>query len=181
MFEPPEMPTSGVLPVQRLFSGARVSIRIGASRFKRRRKVNQMKRKPFVTSVLGVGALLLGFTFTPAIFAQTNTQEQSAPPAATQPSEKSGHRMHGEDRFAGLNLTEDQKAQIKKIHEDAKAKADSVKANTSLSDADKQAKVKEIHREAKKQVRAVLTPEQREQLKAKMRERHAERSKTQPS
>ena len=89
--------------------------------------------------------------------------------------------MHGEDRFAGLNLTEDQKAQIKKIHEDAKAKADSVKANTSLSDADKQAKVKEIHREAKKQVRAVLTPEQREQLKAKMRERHAERSKTQPS
>jgi len=140
-----------------------------------------MKTKPFVNSVLGVGALLLAGTFTSATFAQSNTQEQSAPPAATQPSQKSGQRMHGEDRFAGLNLTEDQKAQIKKIHEDAKAKADAVKANTSLSDADKKAKVKEIHHAAMKQVRGVLTPEQREQLRAKMRERRAERSQTQPS
>jgi len=140
-----------------------------------------MKRKPFVNSVLGVGALLLAGTFTPATFAQNNTQEQSAPPAATQPSQKSAERTHSEDRFAGLNLTEDQKAQIKKIHEDAKAKADAVKANTSLSDADKQAKVKEIHRAAKKEVGGVLTPEQREQLRAKMRERRAERSQKQPS
>jgi len=140
-----------------------------------------MKRKPFVNSVLGVGALLLAGTFTPATFAQNNTQEQSAPPAATQPSQKSAERTHGEDRFAGLNLTEDQKAQIKKIHEDAKAKADAVKANTSLSDADKQAKVKDIHRAAKKEVGGVLTPEQREQLRAKMRERRAERSQKQPS
>jgi Spy/CpxP family protein refolding chaperone len=140
-----------------------------------------MKTKTFVNSVLGVGALFLAGTFMPATFARSNTQEQSAPPAATQPSQKSGQSMHGEDRFAGLNLTEDQKAQIKKIHEDAKAKADTVKANTSLSDADKQAKVKEIHHAAKKQVRGVLTPEQREQLRAKMRERRAERSKTQPS
>ena len=103
------------------------------------------------------------------------------PPAASQSAQEPGQRTHAKDRFAGLNLSDDQKAQIKKIHEDAKAKADSVMANTSLSDADKQAKVKEIHQAAKKQVRTVLTPEQREQLRAKMRERRAERSQTQPS
>ena len=140
-----------------------------------------MNTKSFVNSVLGVGAMLLASTFVPSTFAQSNTQQQTAPPAASQSAQEPGQRTHAKDRFAGLNLSDDQKAQIKKIHEDAKAKADSVMANTSLSDADKQAKVKEIHQAAKKQVRTVLTPEQREQLRAKMRERRAERSQTQPS
>jgi Spy/CpxP family protein refolding chaperone len=136
-----------------------------------------MNRKKLLNSILGAGALLLAATFAPTTFAQSTSQEQTTPPANSQPT----GRHHGKDRFAGLNLTDDQKAQMKKIHEDAKAKADAVMANTSLSDADKQAQVKSIHRAARKQVHAVLTPEQREQLRAKMRERRTERSQTQPS
>jgi Spy/CpxP family protein refolding chaperone len=136
-----------------------------------------MNRKKLLNSILGTGALLLAATFAPTTFAQSSSQEQSAPPANSQ----AAGGKHGEGRFAGLNLTDDQKAQIKKIHEDAKAKADAVMANTSLPDADKQTKVKAIHREARKQANTVLTPEQREQLRAKMRERRAERSQTQPS
>jgi periplasmic protein CpxP/Spy len=138
-----------------------------------------MKTKSLLNSMSGVAALLLAGTFAPITFAQSGTQEQSAPPAASQPAPRA-HEHRG-DRFAGLNLTDDQKAQIKKIHEDAKAKADSVMANTSLSQADKQSKVKRIHHVAMKQAQTLLTPEQREQLKAKMRERRSERSQTQPS
>lgn len=138
-----------------------------------------MKTKSFLNSVSGVAVLLLAGTLAPITFAQSGTQEPSSPPAASQPAPRA--HEHREDRFAGLNLTDDQKAQIKKIHEDAKAKADSVMANTSLSEADKQAKVKRIHHMAMKQAHTVLTPEQRQQMKAKMRERRAERSQTQPS
>jgi len=83
---------------------------------------------------------------------------------------------HGEGAFASLNLTDDQKAQMKQIHESAKAKVDAVMADTSLSDADRQAKVKAIHRATMQQARAILTPEQRQQLKTNRRERRAEHS-----
>jgi Spy/CpxP family protein refolding chaperone len=136
-----------------------------------------MKTKSLINSVLGVGAFLLVSTFAPATFAQSGTQDQATPPAASQQA-PSAHQ-HSEGRFAGLNLTEDQKAQIKKIHETAKAKAAAVMANTALSDADKQAKVKHIHHAAMRQTHRVLTPDQRAQLKANRSERPAERSQSQ--
>ena len=137
-----------------------------------------MKTKSLINSVLGVGAFLLVGTFAPTTFAQSGTQDQAAsPPAASQQAPSA--REPGEGHFAGLNLTEDQKAQIKKIHETAKAKADAVMANTSLSDADKQSKVKHIRHVAMRQTHRVLTPEQREQLKANRSERRAERSQSQ--
>jgi periplasmic protein CpxP/Spy len=135
-----------------------------------------MKTKSLINSVLTVGAFLLVGTFAPTTFAQSGTQEPATPPAASQPAP--GAHEPGEGRFAGLNLTEDQKAQIKKIHENAKAKADAVMANTSLSDADKQARVKKIHHAAMRQTHRVLTPEQRQQLRAKRNERRAEQSQS---
>ena len=138
-----------------------------------------MKMNKFSHSILSVGGLLLAGTFASAALGQSGTQEQSTPPAASQPAPRV--HEHGGDRFAGLNLTDDQKAQIKKIHEDTKAKADAVKADSSLSDTDKQAKIKALHRSAMKQARELLTPEQRQQLNANMRERRAQRSQTQPS
>jgi Spy/CpxP family protein refolding chaperone len=137
-----------------------------------------MKTKSLTNSVLGVGAFLLVSTFAPATFAQSGTQDQATPPPAASQQAPSAHQ-HGEGRFAGLNLTEDQKAQIKKIHETAKAKADAAMANTALSDADKQAKVKHIHHAAMRQTHRVLTPDQRAQLKANRSEHPAERSQSQ--
>jgi periplasmic protein CpxP/Spy len=130
-----------------------------------------MKNRTFTNTILNVAGLLMASTFAPTTFAQSAAQEQA--PVASQPA-PTVHK-HGEGRFAGLNLSDDQKVQIKKIHEDAKSKADAVLADTSLSDADKQAKVKGIHRAAMMQARGVLTPEQRQELKAKKRERRAER------
>jgi len=79
----------------------------------------------------------------------------------------------------GLNLTDDQKAQIKKIHEDARSQLDALQGDTSLSDADRQAKIKAIHRATMHQVHSVLTPDQRRQLREEMRERRAQRQQQQ--
>jgi periplasmic protein CpxP/Spy len=135
-----------------------------------------MSIKTMTNRVLSIAGMLLVGTFAPTMFAQSSAQDQSAPPAAAPAGHARGERM-----FEGLNLSDDQKVQIKQIHLGAKAKSDAVMADTSLSDADKKTKVKEIHRGAMMQARALLTPAQREQLKANRKERKAERSETSPS
>jgi Spy/CpxP family protein refolding chaperone len=135
-----------------------------------------MKTKSLINSVLGVGALLLVATFAPTTFAQSGTQDQATPPPASQPAARA--HGHGKSPFAGLNLSDDQKTQIKKIHEEARAKRDKVMADSSLSDTAKQEKAKEIRHAAIEEARGVLTPEQREQLKANRSARRAERSQS---
>ena len=135
-----------------------------------------MKTKSLINSVLGVGAFLLVATFAPTILAQSGTQDQATAPAASQSAAQG--REHGKSPFAGLNLSDDQKTQIKKIHEEARAKRDKVMADSSLSDTAKQEKAKEIRHAAMQQARSVLTPEQREQLKANRSARRAERSQS---
>jgi Spy/CpxP family protein refolding chaperone len=61
-----------------------------------------------------------------------------------------------------LNLTDDQKAQMKKIHEDAKSQIAAVNSDTSLSADQKQAKIRTIRMSTHKQTEALLTPEQRQ-------------------
>jgi Spy/CpxP family protein refolding chaperone len=134
-----------------------------------------MKTKSLINSVLGVGAFLLVGTFAPATFAQSGTQDQAAP-ATAQPAARA--HEHGKNPFEGLNLSDDQKTQIKKIHEEARAKREKIMADSSLSDAAKREKAKEIRHAAMEQARSVLTPEQREQLKANRAERRAERSQS---
>lgn len=90
-------------------------------------------------------------------------------------------RGHGEKLFADLNLTDEQKAQIKKIHEDAKVKADAVKVDTALTDADKKTKLREIRKSAMAESKKLLTAEQQAQLEQKMKERRAAKSQNRPS
>jgi periplasmic protein CpxP/Spy len=64
-----------------------------------------------------------------------------------------------------LNLTDDQKAQMKKIHEDAKSQIAAVNNDSSLSADQKQAKIRSIRMSTHKQTEALLTPEQRQTMK----------------
>jgi Spy/CpxP family protein refolding chaperone len=138
-----------------------------------------MKIRNFTKTVLTVAGLFALGAFAPQAFAQSAQEQQGNPPAATQPAPEM--HKHGEGMFALLNLTDEQKAQIKKIHEDAKAKADAVKADTALSDADKKAKLREIRKSARMESSKVLTAEQRAQLKEKMKERRAAKPEGSPS
>ena len=78
-----------------------------------------------------------------------------------------------------LNLTDDQKAQMKKIHQDAKAQIEAVNNDSSLSADQKQAKIRAIHRGSHKQVEAMLTPEQRKTMRAWHRAHRGEKSQEQ--
>jgi Spy/CpxP family protein refolding chaperone len=141
-----------------------------------------MKTRNLTQKVLTAAALLALGTFAPQAFSQS--AQQSNPPAATQPSpDQHGSHMrgHGEQLFADLNLTDEQKAQIKKIHEDAKAKSDAVRADSALSDADKKSKLREIRKSAMADSKKVLTAEQQAQLEQKMKERREAKSQTRPS
>jgi Spy/CpxP family protein refolding chaperone len=78
-----------------------------------------------------------------------------------------------------LNLTDDQKAQMKKIHQDAKAQIEAVNSDSSLSADQKQAKIRAIRRGSHKQVEAMLTPEQRKTMRAWHRAHRGEKSQEQ--
>lgn len=79
-----------------------------------------------------------------------------------------------------LNLTDDQKAQMKKIHEDAKAQIAAVNNDTSLSADQKEAKIRSIHRDTHKQTEALLTPEQRQTMKQWHKEHRGQNHEQQP-
>jgi periplasmic protein CpxP/Spy len=78
-----------------------------------------------------------------------------------------------------LNLTDDQKAQMKKIHQEAKAQIEAVNNDSSLSTDQKQAKIHAIRRGSHKQVEAMLTPEQKQKMRAWHRAHRGEKSNEQ--
>jgi Spy/CpxP family protein refolding chaperone len=71
---------------------------------------------------------------------------------------------------AALNLTDDQKAQIKTIRDDGKAQIAALGKDASLSDEAKQQKLKVIRKDIRRQVWGVMTPEQQKQWAAEQRE-----------
>src|SRR5262249_32306628 len=139
--------------------------------WRRWREARKMKRHKLIEAVLGGAGLGTLGTFAPGAFAQqAGAQDQGNPPA---PQPGPGMHKHGQRLFADLNLSDEQKVQMKKIHEDARSKAEAVKSDSSLSEADKHLKLREIHRNAMLESRKVLTDEQRAQLKEKRKERRA--------
>ena len=79
-----------------------------------------------------------------------------------------------------LNLTDDQKAKVKDIFADAKAKRQTVWSDSSLTDDQKKAKMKELHAGTMAKLNEVLTPDQQAQLKAKIEAAKAAKPPTQP-
>jgi Spy/CpxP family protein refolding chaperone len=109
-----------------------------------------------------LAALLLGTAMTGAAFAQTantntNANTQSAPQASA--DKDTGRGEHG---MKALNLTDDQKKQIKQFHQDAKAQAAAIKKDQTLSADQRKAKLQELHQSTQDKVASVLTPEQKQ-------------------
>jgi len=73
-----------------------------------------------------------------------------------------------------LNLTDDQKTQLKPILQSEVQQLQAVKNDTSLSPDQKQAKATEIHGSFKSQMSGILTPDQQKKL-ASMREESQEK------
>ena len=113
------------------------------------------------------GLLLVGMF--PAV-----SKAQNTAPATDQGQAQAMPAQH-EDReaaLANLNLTDDQKAQMKQIREGTRSQVDAVKNDSSLSAEQKEAKIHEIHHASHQQMKKVLTPEQLKQMHENKRERH---------
>jgi Spy/CpxP family protein refolding chaperone len=107
-----------------------------------------------------LAALLLSTAMTGAAFAQTANTTPSNDQNATQ-STTTKEKDHDRGMKA-LNLTDDQKKQIKQFHQDAKAQAVTIKKDQTLSADQKKAKLQELHQSTQDKVASVLTPEQKQ-------------------
>lgn len=74
-------------------------------------------------------------------------------------------RGQGKGAMQGLNLTADQKAQLKSIREAEKKEMDALKAGGAVTPEQRKA----LRQKYRSQLDAVLTPEQREQMKNSMK------------
>ena len=64
-----------------------------------------------------------------------------------------------------LNLTKEQRGQMKEFKRSMKQKKADITNDKTLSQEQKQAKLKELHKEKKEKMNSILTPEQREKMK----------------
>ena len=90
-----------------------------------------------------------------------------AAPSGTHPKKSSAL----EDDFAGLNYTDEQKAEIEKIHLNTKSLQDKVVKDDKLTGDQKDAMLLGYTRMEYGQMFKVLTPEQQKQVRKKMRDR----------
>jgi Spy/CpxP family protein refolding chaperone len=117
--------------------------------------------KRILTSALAL-LLLAG-----AVQAQDNTDKKK------EKHDKHQKMAQHQDGMKALNLSADQQAKIKAIHEQEKAEAEAIK-NSKLTVAEHQAKLKALHEKYQAQVKAVLTAEQAQKMEA-MHQKRGER------
>ena len=107
---------------------------------------------------------------------RTRAQEPSGPP-------ERAHMGHGqmmspdamlEHLSQTLNLTDDQKGQVKTILEDRQQKMKSLHSDSSLSEQDRRGKMRTMFRESNDKIRALLNDDQKQkfdQMQSRGRER----------
>lgn len=64
-----------------------------------------------------------------------------------------------------MNLTAEQKAQLKAQQADTRAKIDAIKANSTLSESEKKTQIKEVLQNAEANKKNFLSPEQQSIMK----------------
>jgi Spy/CpxP family protein refolding chaperone len=113
----------------------------------------------------------------PVLRAQSSPPPPAEIPQKTLPPQRAKKAPVPTDIFAGLQYTEDQKAKISKIREDIKARADAVIKDDKLNPDQKGAFLQGFERMERSQIYNVLTPEQKEEVSKRMRERRQEAKK----
>jgi len=123
-----------------------------------------MKSNRLLTLILS-GAIALPI----AGLAQTATTRSGDTTAATSTQAPKGERG---ERFAeALNLTPEQKADLKSIRDNERQQAQAIKDDSSLTPDQKKAKFKELRKSSHEQMMAKLTPDQQKKFK-EMRKEH---------
>ena len=105
------------------------------------------------------------------VFAQ---QKQDS---TTAPMEKKHHRggIHGKKTMQDLNLSEDQKKQLKEMKLADKEKKEAILNDSKLTEEQKKDQLKKLHGQRAKDMQAVLTEEQKTKMKAMKEKMRAEK------
>ena len=88
--------------------------------------------------------------------------------------DKSHHKI--KEEMAKLDLSQEQRGKLKIVMQDAKQQRDAIKNDASLTQAQKGAKMKQLKETQKQKVSEILTPAQRVQAKADLKEMKANRA-----
>jgi len=102
--------------------------------------------------------------FSVVAFAGQPTLAQGKPGKAGKVAK--AHEGHLGKQLAELNLTDAQKSQIKPILMDHHKAVKAIREDSKLTADEKKAKVKELSKDAHEKIAAILTPEQKDKLKA---------------
>ena len=97
---------------------------------------------------------------------QAGSQTMGDPSQAADPDTQAKVKAKLQELSSELNLTDDQKTQLKPILQDEYKQLKAVKADSSLSPDQKKTKAGDIHQSFKSQIGSVLTPEQQKKLAA---------------
>lgn len=135
-------------------------------------------------------AWLAGALFVVALPASALAQQAQSPDSAPQPAARASETpAPGAARTARgthsawkqLNLTPEQRKQVKAIHEQRRSQLEELRNDTSLTDEQREQQTRQIRRDSRRQMLALLTPEQRANLREIVRERRMNRQSQAPA
>lgn len=86
--------------------------------------------------------------------------------AQTTTNNNKADKQSRKERFKELDLTNEQKGKMKEIMQANKAAKEAIENNTNLSVQDKKKQLRDLQKSQMVKTQAILTPEQREKLKA---------------
>ena len=110
--------------------------------------------------------LLASATFLFAVYSQAQVQRPVSPTQQVQ-SDPAGHgKMKNE-----LNLSKDQKVQMKALHQENKQQMEAIKNDASLTPDQKKEKMKELRKSQSAKINSILTPDQQAKRKEIMEQR----------
>ncbi|HET6383881.1 MAG TPA: hypothetical protein VFJ58_10855 [Armatimonadota bacterium] len=103
-----------------------------------------------------------------------STSFMAAPPAAQAAGAKHAakpHRVNQLERILrALNLTAEQKDQLKAIRKSNREQVVAIRKDTTLAPGQRKAKMKDLRKDTRTKLMAVLTPEQKAKFKSMMKE-----------
>jgi Spy/CpxP family protein refolding chaperone len=110
---------------------------------------------------------IAGFFFV----ANTNAQVKRESAHSQKVQSDSTHHFKKGQMMDDMNLTADQKTQLKALHQDMKQQRDAIKNDATLTPEQKKDKMKDLHKAQSEKMNAILTPDQQAKRKAFMEKR----------
>ena len=119
-----------------------------------------MKSNRLLTLILS-GALALPL----AALAQTSNSATSGGDTGNPTASQAPNNERGEKIAQELNLTPEQKTDLKSIRDNEKQQAEAIKNDSSLTADQKKAKLKDLRKSSHQEMMAKLTPDQQKKFK----------------